>query len=139
MSGLTRREADIFACLVETICAPVSGRPRASGAHARVAFERVLASAPPLNRAGLRGLLYALEVIPRLQGRGARLRLLAGAERRAAVGALTGGPGGAALEGLTALVKLSYWSEPALMRSLGYDADAVVARGRELRRLEARW
>ena len=139
MSGLTRREADIFACLVETICAPGDGRPSAGTAHPRTAFERALAAAPPLNRFGLRALLYAAELAPRLHGQGARLRRLGAAERRAALGALAGGPIRAPLEGLTALVKMSYWSEPALMRSLGYDADAVVVRGRELRRLEARW
>jgi hypothetical protein len=34
--------------------------------------------------------------------------------------------------------QLSYWGDDALMRSVGYDADANVRRGRELRAREGR-
>jgi hypothetical protein len=36
------------------------------------------------------------------------------------------------------LVALGHYDEPAIARALGWDADAVVARGRELRRAEGR-
>lgn len=133
MIPLTRREADIFACLVDTVCAGPAA-PSALGA-----FEHTLSRAPRVNRVGLRALLYAAELAPRLMGRGARLRRLAPADRRAALTALTHGRVGGPFEGLAALAKLSHYSDDAIMRSLGYDADAVVARGRELRRTEARW
>jgi hypothetical protein len=40
---------------------------------------------------------------------------------------------------LTALAKLSYYGDDGVSRSLGYDPDAVVARGRALREAEVRW
>jgi hypothetical protein len=36
------------------------------------------------------------------------------------------------------LVALGHYDEPAVARALGWDAEAVVARGRELRRAEGR-
>jgi hypothetical protein len=36
------------------------------------------------------------------------------------------------------LAALGHYDEPAVARALGWDADAVVARGRELRRSEGR-
>jgi hypothetical protein len=37
------------------------------------------------------------------------------------------------------LAKLAYYGDDGVMRTLGYDPDAVVERGRRLRREEARW
>jgi hypothetical protein len=36
------------------------------------------------------------------------------------------------------LLALGHYDEPAIARALGWDADAVIARGRELRRAEGR-
>ena len=36
------------------------------------------------------------------------------------------------------LLALGHYDEPAIARTLGWDADAVIARGRELRRAEGR-
>ena len=45
------------------------------------------------------------------------------------------GPGAQAIDGLAAM---SAYDEPDVARPLGWDAEAVVARGRELRRSEDR-
>jgi hypothetical protein len=37
------------------------------------------------------------------------------------------------------MAQLAYYGDDAVMRSLGYDSTAVVARGTELRRAERRW
>ena len=37
------------------------------------------------------------------------------------------------------MAKMAYYGDDGVMRSLGYDADAVVARAREVRVAEGRW
>jgi hypothetical protein len=80
-------------------------------------LKAFLASAPQPQRAGLR-LLVALERRPR--GR----RVL---ERSKPVEQLANG-----------LVAMDYYDDPANAAALGWDADAVAARGRALRREEGR-
>lgn len=78
----------------------------------------VFVSASPWpQRAGLRVIL-ALATRPRGAALLARVPLLAQTGR--------------------ALVGMRRYEDPALARSLGWDAEAVVARGRELRRAEGR-
>ena len=84
-------------------------------------------------------MLLALEVGPRLLGYGARLRGLPVDRRLAfldAVGRTSAGP---ALQGVEVMAKIAYYGDDGVMRSLGYDADAVVARAREVRIAEGRW
>ena len=80
-------------------------------------LEHLTAAAPPWQRPALRALL-ALGARPR--GR-ALLALLKPADHAAA-----------------ALLAMARYDEPELARALGWDAEAVVARGRELRRAEGR-
>lgn len=80
---MSRREADIFACFVDTVVAPVPPLPPVHRTDAVAAFDRWLSASPRLNRIALRTLLLALEVAPRLTGAGARLRRLDAAGRLA--------------------------------------------------------
>jgi hypothetical protein len=80
-------------------------------------LERFLAAAPWPQRLGLR-LLLALARRPR----GARLL------RRAPLAEQAAG----------ATLALGAYDDPAIARALGWDAQAVVARGRLLRRSEGR-
>jgi len=98
-----------------------------------------LASAPSINRGGLRVMLLAVELGPRLSGAGARLRALPRERRAPALAALAHGRSGKPLLALYALAKLAYYGEDPVMRRLGYDAGAVVERARALRTAEARW
>jgi hypothetical protein len=137
--GLHPREASMFACIAETVVAPGGALPPLRRTDAVAAFGANLAAAPPANRALLRALLYAVEAAPLFLGYGARLRRLSPEDRTEALERLEGAPGGAVLRPLTALAKLSYYGDDGVSRSLGYDPDAVVARGRALREAEVRW
>jgi len=86
-------------------------------AHASQALEQFLAGSPPPQRAALRVLLA---VGRRPRGRA----LLAGVPLLA--------------QASSSLNAMARYDDPALARRLGYDAEAVVARGRELRRAEGR-
>lgn len=81
------------------------------------ALDPFLAAAPWPERAGLRALL-ALARRPRSARLLARSPLLS--------------------QALEATLALGRYDEPALARSLGWDAAAVAARGRALRRAEGR-
>ena len=138
---LTPREASIFACVTEAIVAPEPLLPIVRDTTAVAAFDNWLWHSPRLNRAGLRGLFYLAELSPRLLGFGARLRSLSPSERTAALHkAERTGP--APARGLVKLVKtltcFFYYGDDAVMKILGYDAEAVVRRGRELRVREDR-
>ena len=82
-----------------------------------MSLDELVAAGPWPERAGLR-IMLALGRRPRGL---ALLRRVAGADQAA-----------------TALGAMAYYDEPALARALGWDAAAVVARGRQLRRTEGR-
>jgi len=137
--GLHPREASMFACIADTVVAPAGALPPLRRTDAVAAFGACLAAAPAPNRALLRALLYAVEAAPLVLGYGARMRRLRPEARTAALERLEAGPAGPALRPLTALAKLAYYGDDGVSRALGYDPDAVVARGRALREAEVRW
>jgi hypothetical protein len=137
--GLHPREASMFACLADTVVAPAGALPPVRRTDAVAAFGACLEAAPATNRALLRALLYVVEAAPLLLGYGARLRRLSPGARTEALERLEAGPAGSALRPLTVLARLSYYGDAGVSRVLGYDPDAVVARGRALRATEVRW
>ena len=137
--ALHPREASMFACIADTVVAPAGALPPLRRTDAVAAFGAHLAAAPLLNRALLRALLYAVEAAPLALGYRARLRRLGPEARIAVLERLEAGPAGPALRPLTALAKLTYYGDDGVARTLGYDAEAVVARGRALRETEVRW
>jgi len=143
MSGvsLSRREREVFASLATAVVAPAGALPAVGATGTVPAFAALLERSPAVNRAGLRALLALIELAPLLQGRGARFSRLPATERTAFLTAAQRGGGvrGRLVHALVAVAKLSYYGEDPVMRALGYDPDAVVARGRELRRAEGRW
>jgi hypothetical protein len=80
-------------------------------------LDTFVSASPWPQRAGLRAVL-ALAVRPRGAALLARVPMLAQTGR--------------------SLLAMGRYEDPALARSLGWDAQAVVARGRELRRTEGR-
>jgi hypothetical protein len=88
---------------VEEVVAPAPPLPPVSGTDAVAAFAAQLAAAPGLNRLAIRALLVAH---------------------------LTGLPLGPAREPLRALAHISYYGDLGVMRTLGYDPEAVVRRAR---------
>ena len=80
-------------------------------------LEEFVAAGPWPQRIALRAMLAVVR-----RPRGARLlRLLSPADHAAA-----------------AVLAMAHYDEPATARPLGWDAEAVVSRGRELRRSEGR-
>ena len=140
-AGLTPREASIFACLCDTVVAPEPFLPAVRDTDAVRAFERLLAASPRLNAVGLRGLLYVVELAPRLTGAGGRLRRLDRTERTRFVERATSARLALVRElarALRSVAFLSYYGDDVVMRTLGYDADERVRRGRELRKESGR-
>lgn len=141
LASLTRREASIFACLTDAVVAPEPVLPPVRETDAVEFFDRWMTRSPRLNRVGLRALLYVLEVAPRFMGFGGRMRELAPAERARYLEAIEKHqlP---QLRQLTKLLQgfghLSYYGDDRVMKRIGYDADANVARGRELRARDGR-
>lgn len=88
-----------------------------SAARSASALEELFAAGPPLQRAGLR-LLLALQRRPRGRTLLARMRPL----DQAAAG----------------VAAMGHYDAPQVATALGWDADAVIDRGRELRRAERR-
>jgi hypothetical protein len=136
---VTPREANVFACLVEAVVSPAAPLPPLARTDAVAFLDEYLAASPALNRAGLRALLHALEVGPRALRLGGRFRQLDPAGRAAYLSRVQRTPAGRGFQALEAVAKFAYYGDDGVMRTLGYDADAVVERGRGLRREEARW
>jgi hypothetical protein len=138
---LTPREASIFACLVDTVVAPEPLLPPVGQTDCAFFFDRWMAASPTANARGMRALLYVLEVMPLALGFGARLRRLPVDERARYLKAIEHNKNQHVRQ-LTKLVKgaalLAYYGDENIMRIVGYDPEATLARGRELRMKEGR-
>jgi hypothetical protein len=141
LETLTPREASIFACFADTVVAPADGLPPVHQTDAALFFDRWMSRSPRLNRGAIRVLLHALDLSPWALGFGARLRQLPEAERARWLERVEKASAPQVRQ-LAKLVKgfafLSYYGDDRVMLSVGYDADANVRRGRELRALEKR-
>jgi len=126
--------------VTDTIVAPAPVLPAVSRTDAVMSFDRWLSLSPRINRLGLRTLLYAVEIAPRLLGSPARLRRLTEYERGKALerAQRSGSVGAGLTKLLEGLAFLSYYGDEDVMRVLGYDAASNVARARELRAREGR-
>jgi hypothetical protein len=138
---MSAREASIFACLVDTVVQPGGGLPPVARTDAVEFFDRWLVRSPRPNRIGLRAVLYAAELGPLLSGFRHRLRRLAPDERFRYVRGVEKARSGQ-LRQMAKLLKgmalLCYWGDDGLMRRVGYDPEANLRRGRELRAREGR-
>jgi hypothetical protein len=138
---LSGREASIFACFTDTVVAPEPLLPAVRDTDAVTFFDEWLSLLPPLNRHGLRALLWMAELAPLATGFGARLRRLDRAQRadwlqkteRAPVTQVR-----LLAKLVTSAAQLSYYGNDAVLGQLGYDAEANLERGRRLRAAEGR-
>ena len=141
LNALSGREASIFACLTDTFVQPRPPLPPVRETDAVAFFDRWMELSPSRNRAGLRVLLYAIEVGPPLTGRRRRLRRLDPAARASYLRAIETARV-ATLRQLAKLIKgmtfVSYYGDDRIMRQIGYDPDANLERGRRLRAEEGR-
>jgi hypothetical protein len=133
---LAPREASIFACLVDTVAAPEPLLPPVAHTDCAFAFDRWMAASPAINARGMRALLLALEVMPLAMGFRGRFRRLPVAGRARFVAKIERSPS-RQLRQLAKVLKgaafLSYYGDDAVMRQVGYDAQANVDCARALR------
>jgi hypothetical protein len=111
---MTPREASIFAAVVDAVVDPEPPLPPVAQTDAVAAFERWLVAAPPLNRAALRALLYAVEITPRIHGEGARLRALPRAGRLRALQRW-----GGLADALRSAAAGCYWGDAGALAAIG--------------------
>ena len=141
LAALSPREASIFACLADTVVAPEPVLPPVRATDTVAFFDRWMARSPRANRVALRGLLYSLELAPRMLGFGGRMRSLS-REDRARFLRVIEQHRVPQLRQLAKLMQgfgqLAYYGDDAVMLRIGYDAAANVARGRELRARDGR-
>ena len=141
LATLTPREASIFACLTDTVLTPRPLLPPVAETDAAAFFDLWMGRSPRVNRVAFRALLYVIEVAPLFMGFGRRMRRLDDGERARYLHSLER----ARSPQLRQLVKLfkgfaalSYYGDDRVMLLIGYDAEANLRRGRELRAVEGR-
>ena len=141
LRALTPREASIFACVTDAVVAPEPLLPPVRETDAALFFDSWMVQAPALNRIAMRALLYVLELSPLAMGAGARLRRLDRGARADWVRAIERAPN-AQVRAVSKLVQgaaqLSYYGDDRVLARCGYDAEANLRRGRELRVREGR-
>lgn len=140
LRAISPREASIFAAAADALLAPDPGLPPIRDTGTVAAFDRWLSHSPRLNRNGVRAALHLLELAPlarharrfRALDRDGRLDFLmpAGRKRSAWRSSL--------VNLLQMLAAATYYADDDVARQLGYDAEARIARGRELRARERR-
>ena len=141
LRAISGREASIFACITDAVVAPEPVLPPVRETDAVAFFDTWMELAPRANRIGMRALLFAAELAPLAAGFGARLRRLDRDRRSEWVRSLEHSPVGQ-VRLLAKLVEgaaqLSYYGNDEVLGRLGYDAEANLRRGRELRANEGR-
>jgi hypothetical protein len=141
LRAITPREASIFACVTDAMVAPEPLLPPVRETDAVLFFDDWMARSPAANRIALRAALYAFELSPLLTGGRTRLRKLDSTGRARwldAIEHVKQPQVRLACKLLKGAAQLSYYGDDRVLARCGYDADANVRRGRELRRAEGR-
>jgi hypothetical protein len=137
---ISGREASIFACLTDAVVAPEPFLPPVRETDAVAFFDRWLSVLPRANRAGMRALLLLAEMAP-VATHGGRLRSLDRDRRGDWVKRIEQSRNGHVrmlMKLMESAAQLSYYGNDAVLGQLGYDAEANLQRGRELRAAEGR-
>jgi|tagenome__1003787_1003787.scaffolds.fasta_scaffold18651116_2 hypothetical protein len=114
---MTTRELRAFERVAEAVIAPVAPLPHVRDTDAAAALQRSLAAVPRLNALALRALFVLAALWP----------------WRWPLDRVGRGPLAAVAKAVNALAYLHYYGDVRVMRLLGYDPDAVVARAAEVR------
>jgi hypothetical protein len=138
---LSGREASIFACLTDTVVAPEPVLPPVRDTDAVAFFDHWMTLLPRANRIAMRALLFAFELGPLVSGPGARLRRLdrgGRADWLQRVEHARNGHVRLLAKAVESAAQLAYYGSDDVLGLLGYDAEANLRRGRELREREGR-
>jgi hypothetical protein len=141
LKALTAREAAIFASLTETYCAPAGAFPPVSETDAVAFIDDLAARSRRLNRVGFRLLLAFADLAPVVRGHGRRFRKLDAESRARFLQSLDRSRWqlvAVAAKLLKTLTMMSYYGDERALAAAGYDFEAKIARGREVRSREAR-
>jgi hypothetical protein len=141
LRAITPREASIFACMTDAVVAPEPVLPPVRETDAVLFFDDWMARSPAPNRIAMRAALYVFELSPLLTGAGTRLRRLdAGGRARwlEAIERVKQPQVRLACKLLKGAAQLAYYGDDRVLARCGYDADANLRRGRELRIKEGR-
>jgi len=138
---VTDRVASIFACFTDTVVTPENRLPRVDETDAAEFFATWLDFAPKANAAALKAAVIALQLGPLALGYRRRLTRLDPQQRGGYLQQLEKHKT-PQIRQLTKALKgiayLCYYGDDGVLKGLGYDADANVARGRALRAAEGR-
>jgi len=132
-----RRERQIFVAFTDTVVAPDPVLPPVESTDAVRFFESWLERAPKVNAIALRAALRLLDMATVVSHR-RRFHKLPEQDRAAVLRSMEKGRIRQAAKALKGISFLCYYGDDYLMKRLGYDADANVARARELRTAEGR-
>jgi hypothetical protein len=137
---ISGREASIFACFTDAVVAPEPFLPAVRETDAVAFFDHWMGLLPRANRAGMRALLLLAELAP-IVSHGARLRRIDRARRGDWIQRVERSGNGHVrmlMKLMESAAQLSYYGNDAVLGQLGYDAEANLRRGRELRTAEGR-
>jgi hypothetical protein len=141
LKALRPREAAVFAGLADAYCRPQPELPPVPETDAVAFIDALAASSRPLNRIAFKLILRGVDLTPRLSGQRARFTAL-GAERRAQFVQSLERSRWTLVQTLSRLLKtltvMAYYGDPRVLGQIGYDADANLARARDLRTREGR-
>lgn len=141
LETISPREASIFACLADTAVAPEPILPPVRETDAAFFFDEWMTRSPKLVARALRVALYGIELAPLALGFGNRMRRLDVADRAEFLRRFEKAPV-VQLRQLAKLLKsaafLAYYGDDRIMLRCGYDAEANLERGRDLRAREGR-
>lgn len=138
---LTPREASMFASLADAMIAPEPLYPAVRETTAVFFFDDWLARSAPQNRFAFRSLIWAGELLPLALGFRGRLRQLQPARREQFVERVSSSRNfvaQSAIKLMKTAAMLSYYGDDGVLHAAGYDPEALLERGRELRAKEGR-
>jgi hypothetical protein len=127
-----------FTAFVDTVVAPAPLLPPVEETDAARFLDEWLDRAPRLNALALRAALQALDLAPFASRHRRRFHALPQSERAAYLKRLERSRLRVATKALKGIAFLCYYGDDGLMKRLGYDADANVARARRIRATEGR-
>ena len=135
------REAEVFAGLADVYCHPAPPLPPVAQTDAIAFIDDLAAGSRRLNRIGFRLILRIVDLAPLARGQRARFHAL-GSERRLEFVQSLERSRWLLVKTLAKLLKtltlVAYYGDVGVLRRSGYDPQANVQRGRELRAREGR-
>ena len=127
--------------LTDAYCAPVPRLPPVDRSDAATFVDGLAAASPAVNRIGFRVILRLVDLAPIVRGHGRRFTRLSRQQRDDFLHGLDRSRWfllRVTARLLKTITLMSYYGDSGVLRAVGYDPDANLARGRRLRGGEER-